>query len=407
MTNILLINHYASYPEQGMEFRPYYLAKKWVEWGNNVTIAAGTYSHLRLKQPKTGHQNVDGIDYLWLWTNQYQGNGVMRLIGMLIFTLQLILRSVFISLKVRPDVVIASSTYTLDIFPAYLIAKMSRATLVFEIHDLWPLTLIEVGGMSKHHPFCLLMRLGEWFAYKFSDKVVSIIPLAYKHVAKDGVVAENFLHVPNGIHLESMVSRSSISEDLTSLISQAKDDGNLCIGYAGSINAINNLQAVLQAAKDLQDEKVVFFILGPGSDRDNLINMQQEMGLANVVIYQQIPKNTVYDFLQAMDVLYLGGLKGPLFREFGMSSNKLFDYMYVGRPVIEAWDDGGKLVERAACGFSIPADEPLELVKVIKQIQVMNHVDLEKMGQKGKKYVLEHHDYNVLARNFLDFIIAS
>lgn len=404
MTNILLINHYASYPEQGMEFRPYYLAKKWVDWGNKVTIVAGTYSHLRMKQPKAGHQNVEGIDYLWLWTNKYKGNGIMRLIGMLVFIIQLLLRSIFISIKVKPDVVIASSTYTIDIFPAFIIAKMSGAKLVFEIHDLWPLTLIEVGGMHKYHPFCLLMRLGEWFAYKFSERIVSIIPLAYKHVVKDSVKEENFLHVPNGIHLESMGETGEMPESLASQIKNVKKLGHICIGYAGSINAINNLKVVLEAAKSLKNEKVSFFILGPGSDRDNLIKLRQEWGLTNVIIYKQIPKNTVYDFLQTMDVLYLGGVKGPLFREFGMSSNKLFDYMYVGKPVIEAWDDGGKLVEKADCGFSIPADEPHELVKQVKYILKMSPSKLNKMGENGKEYVMENHNYNVLARNFLRFI---
>lgn len=64
----------------------------------------------------------------------------------------------------EPNVVIASSTYPLDIYPAYRIAKHFKAKLVFEIHDLWPLSPMLLGGYSKYHPFIVALQVAENYA---------------------------------------------------------------------------------------------------------------------------------------------------------------------------------------------------------------------------------------------------
>lgn len=76
--NIILINHYAGSNIHGMEFRPYYLAREWVKMGHNVTIIAASFSHLRQKNPDISaitEEVIDGIRYIWLPVNKYQGNG--------------------------------------------------------------------------------------------------------------------------------------------------------------------------------------------------------------------------------------------------------------------------------------------------------------------------------------------
>ena len=164
--NILLINHYAGSPDMGMEFRPYYFAREWVKMGHKVDIIAADYSHLRRKNPVVKRdfqeENIDGITYHWVRTNEYQGNGVKRAMTMAKFVSKLWLRSRWIVNEFEPDVVICSSTYPLDTFAGQRIRNVSKkkVRLVHEVHDMWPATLIEVGGMSKYNPFVVAMQIG-------------------------------------------------------------------------------------------------------------------------------------------------------------------------------------------------------------------------------------------------------
>src|SRR5690349_12740753 len=94
--NIVLVNHYAGGQRFGMEFRPYYLAREWVKRGHRVKIVAASYAHLRSVQPQVDapikEENIDGVDYIWIRTNQYQGNGLKRILTMVSFTWSLYFR---------------------------------------------------------------------------------------------------------------------------------------------------------------------------------------------------------------------------------------------------------------------------------------------------------------------------
>lgn len=81
-----------------------------------------------------------------------------------------------------PDVVIASSTYPLDTFAGQRIAKIGKAKYIHEVHDMWPATLYEIGGMSKANPFVVLMQLAENSAYRKCDELVALLPYSKEYM---------------------------------------------------------------------------------------------------------------------------------------------------------------------------------------------------------------------------------
>ena len=130
--NILLINHYAGSPRDGMEFRPFYFAREWVRAGHDVTVVAAQHSHLRQHTPELGgrarSEMLEGVRYLWLPTTPYRGNGAARLANMASFVLQLSARKAALARRFKPHLVIASSTYPCDIWPARRIAAAARSS---------------------------------------------------------------------------------------------------------------------------------------------------------------------------------------------------------------------------------------------------------------------------------------
>src|SRR5690349_9329048 len=118
--NILLINHYAGSLRHGMEYRPFYLAREWVRLGHRVRIIASAQSHIRAQAPHLdGHARldevIDGVEYRWIATPAYRGNGAARVVNMFSFVVQLYAQAGQLARLFEPDVVIASSTYPLDI----------------------------------------------------------------------------------------------------------------------------------------------------------------------------------------------------------------------------------------------------------------------------------------------------
>ena len=192
--NILIINHYAGSPTLGMEFRPYYMAREWLKMDHATRIVGASFSHLRKTQPSVKQETVDGISYSWIKTNRYHGNGLGRICSMFAFIGKLLLGYKRLLRDFVPDVVIASSTYPLDNYVAYRIARHYGSKMVYEIHDLWPLSPMELGGYSAKHPFIRVMQRAEDFAYRHCDAVVSMLPKAADHCNEHGLPAGKFFY---------------------------------------------------------------------------------------------------------------------------------------------------------------------------------------------------------------------
>lgn len=405
--NILIINLYAGAPSMGMEYRPYNLAVNWKAEGHKVLIVTASQHHLRSKQfntfKKTEIHNVDGIDYLVVKTPEYHGNGFGRISNILSFLFKLILNTSRIADEFKPDVVIASSTFVFDIFPAKRIASLSKAKLVFEVHDLWPLSVIELGGYSKWHPFVMSMQRAENFAYKHADKVVTVLPKALDYMVEHGLKTDKFVYVPNGIVVEDWKIENEIPSEITGLINNIKTNNKKIIGYAGNLGIANALSPLIDAMKLLQSEPVELFLIGKGPERDLLIQKVQNFKLENVHFIDAVPKTLIPAILDKLDILYISLQNQPVFR-FGISPNKLMDYMMAGKPIIQAIKAGNDITTEANCGISIEPENSEAIANGVKYLLALPEEKLSELGRNGKKYCLSHHDYRILSKKFIEAI---
>lgn len=407
--NIILINHYAGSDRHGMEFRPFFMAKQWVQAGHQVTIVASSYSHLRSRNPdlqgkKIMEEDLDGVRYFWIDGPHYEGNGLGRIRNMLSFLSGLYRYEKQITAQGKPDVVIASSTYPLDIYPARHMAKKYGAMLIYEVHDLWPLSPIELGGMSPHHPYIMVMQAAENYCYKHSDYVVSILPCAKEHMVEHKMAPEKFVCIPNGIVKEDWEDNGT--EPKTSpyqeLFDEFHKDGYFIIGYTGAHGIANALDSFVEAGKFLKGKKIKLVMVGQGPERDRLIQKIVDLGLKNTVeALAAVSRDEVPALLKQMDALYVGLQRQPLFR-FGVSPNKLMDYMMAAKPVIFAIEAGNDMVADAHCGISIPPEDSKAIAKAAIELSCASPNERKRMGENGREYILKNHEYGVLSQKFLE-----
>jgi len=401
--NIVVINHYAGGPDFGMEFRHYYLATEWVKAGHKVLIVASSFSHLRSRQPRVNAERIDGVEYVWLKTNTYTGNGPGRIFNMFLFIFKLY-TSLGKKLKIfRPDLIIASSTYPLDNLPASFFAKKNKAKLCYEVKDVWPLSPRELGGYSKNHPFIRIMQYAENFAYQHAHYVVSTLPKTMEHMISHGMKPEKFCYIPNGISLRDWQIRPTTHEH-QHFLRHLKTNEKIIVGYLGGHAISNALDTLLEVAVLAQSAKTdfAFVLIGDGSEKARLMEKAKDLAITNLHFLPPVSKSNVPAVLSEMDILYIGWKKNPLYR-FGISPNKLMDYMMAAKPIVHSVCAANDFVADSSCGISVQPDDPAVVFEALVKIINLSEEERVQMGIRGKNFVMKNHNYAVLAQKFIDF----
>lgn len=408
--NILYIEHYAGSPEMGMEFRPYYLSREWVKMGHHVRIVAGDYSHLRIRNPQViddfQEENIDGVIYHWIKTGSYQGNGISRALTMFRFVRKLRQKAKWIAKNWKPDVIITSSTYPLDTYAGQKIKRYTKradgknAVLIHEVHDMWPITLIELGGMKKSNPFVMLMQLGENSFCKHSDYVVSLPCAAKEYFIEHGMSPEKFKVIMNGIVLEEWENPVALPQEHVQLLKMLHEEKKFIICFFGSITASYAIDYLIQAKEKLNNDKVAIVIVGEGNQKEELKNLAGE----GVFFLPKITKKAIPTLMENIDCCYVGALRNDMFR-FGICMNKLFDSMMSGKPILYAVEAPNNFIRDYDCGISVEAESVDSLASGINKMMQLSDDERSRMGRNGRKAVLENYCYEKLASQFAELFV--
>ena len=409
--NILLINHYAGSPEIGMEFRPYYFAREWVKMGHRVDIIAADYSHLRRKNPEIQDDFqtnvIDGINYHWIKTNTYEGNGVSRAITMVQFVVKLWLNAKKVAKEFEPDAVICSSTYPLDTFVGQRIKRVSKkkVKLIHEVHDMWPATLIELGGMSKYNPFVIAMQIGENSAYRNSDHVIAMLEYSEPYMRQHGLKEGKFTCIPLGVDLTEWESKKPLTKLHKETLEDIKNRGKFIVGYFGGHAMSNALDILLDVALEFNSKRsdVHFVLVGNGVEKKRLIEKSENIGLENITFLPPVDKKEIPELTTKFDAIFIGTYKNSLYR-FGLCLNKMLDSMMSAKPLICSITAPPTWAEKSGCGIVVESENVMQIVQAINDIIQIDDEERVRMGKKGKQYAVNNFDINRLSNKILEVI---
>lgn len=392
----------------GMEFRPYYFAKEWIKLGHKVSIIAADYSHLRRQNPKIEkdfqYENIEGIDYYWVKTRTYDGNGAKRAITMAQFIGKLLGHTKRITRALEPDVVICSSTYPLDTYVGQKIKKVSSkpVKLIHEVHDMWPISPVEIGGMSEKHPFIKIMQMGENSFCKNSDVVVSLLPAAKDYFVEHGMAPDKFRHVANGVLLTEWDNYKQIPEELAKHLMLKKNEGKFNLCFFGSLHKTYNLDLLIKTVIQLNRDDLAVTFIGPGHDKEELMKMA-EGHEKTIRFFNPIPKTSIPDLFNYVDGVFVGAKIQKIFR-FGICMNKLFDSMMGGKPILYMVDAPNNYVRDYDCGITVEGNTQKDLKDGIEKLLNLSESEKEKLGNNGKRAAKEVFNYTSLAKKFLDIM---
>ncbi|EXB24231.1 glycosyltransferase family 4 protein [Acinetobacter courvalinii] len=398
------INQYSSTPETAMGGRHYYLAQELAKKGHQVYVIAGRYSHL-LRNPKQFEEQyfieeiIPNFSFVWINLPEYQeAHSKQRVLNW--FKFSWLLRNMSNVIPAKPDVILYSSPSLIGYLGAKYLANKFRVPFIFEVRDIWPLTLMELGGHSSKHPFIKFMQWVEDRAYKKADYVFSNLYNAVEHMQTRGLDSSKFHWIPNGVSLEEVSQKQPLNAETLSQLPQNK----FIIGYTGTIGVANAIDDLIEAAKILSSNPQLHFVLvGSGKEKENLIKKVQSLNLHNITFIDAIPKKQIQSMLEQFDICYIGWQKNSLYR-FGIAPNKLPEYLYAGKPIIHAFSGKGDIVQQAQAGITIEAEDPEAIVGAVQQLYNLTAEQRQQLGSNGKQFVLQHLEYAMIAEKLENIV---
>ncbi|MDL0088296.1 glycosyltransferase family 4 protein [Campylobacter gastrosuis] len=394
--SIVFIGHYSG-GKQDFDTRHYFFAKELASLGYKTTIINAAFSHRIhdakvINEPFIAHSDGD-IKFFSIKTPFYKGNGFGRIVNMFAFVINLIRNTKKILKEIgHIDTIVMATPQPFTIFAAKFISHKTKAKLIVEIKDIWPLEIIELANVSKFHPFVLLLTIIEKIIYKFQDKLIS--PLANINEYFSNIkTTNNAVYVPTGLDIGYY---DSIKLDFVD--NRLKD--KFIVGYIGGLTASNCIDILLDVACELKEQfpNIIFLVVGKGAQRDYLIG---KYASSNIIFFDSVPKSEAFKIMTKCDILYKSS-PDLNFYKYGLSPLKINEYMYAKTTIIHAFNiEKLDMIKKANCGLSIKTNDKLALKEAILKIYNMSKDERDKLGQNGWDYVRQNLSYEKIVKEFL------
>ena len=398
--SIWYITKYIGLPSIGRGgTRSFLLMREMARLGHRCVMITSDSNHLTDPPAFAGRdlvERVDDVDICWLKTRKYEGaQSLGRMLSWLDFEWRLLRMPK--RRFAKPDVVIVSSLSLFTILNGLWLKRKFGCRLVFEVRDIWPLTLIEEGGFSPRNPLIRVMGWIERLGYRRADAVIGTMPNLVQHVDEQLGDDHAPVHcVPFGIDPENLTGNQPLPSEWVERF-VPKDKFIVC--HAGTIGTTNALDTLISCAREMEaQDDVHFLIVGEGGLRERYERECQD--LSNITFTGPVQKQMVQSVASYCDLMYFSALKSRVW-QYGMSLNKVVDYMLAGKPILGSYSGFRTMVEDAAAGSVVPAGDVGKLRAEIERYLAMPREQREQIGRRGRAWMLENRTYARLADDYL------
>lgn len=415
---IWLMNHYASNMYRDKAGRHFWFAKELSQRNFDVTIFCSTTLVNGQEFLKTGKnkfllQHVDNIAFVFVKTIPAKGNGIERIKNMGIFYKNLFpAAKAYAKKQGKPDVILASSVHPLTMVAGIQIAKKMKIPCICEIRDLWPEAIFSFGKISEHSLIGRILTQGEHWIYKKANALIftkegdTDYLKEKKWTTSQGgdIELQKCYYINNGLDIVAY-EKNTITEQLED--SDLKDNSKFLVTYTGTIRPVNNVGNILDAASILKTHEkyanVLFLIYGDGSQLEELKERVRIEHLDNVKLKGFVERKYIPFILSKSSINILNYSQVQYNWKRGNSSNKLFEYMASGKPIISTVRMGYSIINKYQCGIELEEDTPQALAEQIMRFHDMNEEERIKIGKNAQEGV-KNFDFSVLSQKLIEVI---
>ncbi len=400
---VLYFHQHFSTPRGAAGNRSYWMARRLVERGHEVTMVCGS--------SQTGDRGLDGPFYRGMREGMVDGIHVIEFdlsysnadsfIKRTRTFLWFAVRSIGVALFEKYDLVFATSTPLTAGIPGIFARWMRKKPFVFEVRDLWPELPREMGVITN--PVVLwLMGILEWTSCRSARRLIGLSPGIVKGIARLGVSEENIAMIPNGCDLEIF----GCSDWPWRPVGVEKDA--LMAVFTGAHGIANGLDAVLDAGAELKRRKrddIKLVLVGDGKLKPDLQARAREEGIDNVIFHPPVKKYHLAGLMADADIGMQILANVPAFY-YGTSPNKFFDYIAAGLPVLNNYPGWlAEMIKQYKCGFAVPPEDPAAFADALEQAG-SDREELKAMGKRARVLAEKQFGRKKLADEFVDCLEA-
>lgn len=403
---ILWVNYAASTKDESGPTRHYELAQRINELDDlSCTVVASSIHHGSQTNRLEGSRDLyelrraGDVDFLWINSPKSRAHILSRIFGMLSFSLNLF--RTLTREEIKGDIYVGSSPHLLQALITYFAAKKARAKFYLEVRDIWPESLVEIGGFSRFHPAVLALSVIEKFLYRKAVCIIGVLPGFPKYLESIGIKAA-VIYAPNCPSVTNLskedgsaLPRENTLEKAAPTTSAPARDFTFI--YAGAHGLAQNLLSVVKAAEILDKKpaasRIKVRFIGGGFEKKRLVDYAKEHAVTNVEFLEPVAKNKIARELSRADAAILH-LKNLSLFNWGISPNKLFDYLSVKLPVLFAVNTDFHSLEKYPFGIKASADEPENIASKMLEMATLPRKTLSEMGENGYKYIEAEHNFD-------------
>jgi glycosyltransferase involved in cell wall biosynthesis len=401
--SIWYVSKYVAPPGSGTSSgRSYLLMKQLALMGHRLTIITSDSNQLAdPPQLETDYlfQQVDGMQLCWVRTFKYSvAKSLRRIISWLHFEWRLLWLPKHKLTK--PDVVVVSSLSLLTVVNGLWWRMRYKCRLIFEVRDIWPLTITEEGGFKPSNPFVWGLGVIERLGYKHADAIVGTMPNLGEHVLQVLGYSKTAYCIPMGVDATTLTIAEPLPINYEATYFPKE---KFVVAHVGSIGITNALDSFLDCAEAMQDQpNIHFLVVGDGDLRDAY--QKKYVNLGNLTFGPKVSKAMVPTVLAKCDLLYFSVHVSKVW-QYGQSLNKVIDYMMAGKPVVASYTGFPSMINEANCGTYVPAGDVAALKDEIARYARMETQERLLIGARGKAWLIENRSYDKLAKEYLGIIL--
>lgn len=412
---IWIWNHYATSQYRRKMGRHYWFAKNLQALGYEPTVFSANTFHggsepsIDTGKSKYRESQAGSIPFVLVKTKEAVGNSLDRILNMLGFYWNLFsVSKLQVKKNGKPDLILASSVHPLTMVAGIQIGKKMKVPVICEVRDLWPEAIFQFTSVEETSLLGKLLVKGEHWIYKNADALIFtkegdtdyIKEKKWDRAQGGDIDLTKAYYINNGLDLEAFekgIKKYTLSD--THL-----ENNKFTVTYVGSLRPVNDVTNIVQAAKILRDEKdIQFLIYGEGSEEKKITAMIEEANLENIHLKGYVEKKYIPYILNHSSVNLLNYSRTKYNWSRGNSSNKLFEYMASGKPIISNVEMGYSIIRKYECGIELKTGDAKDLAQAILAIKDLPEAEYQLMGANGRAGAMDF-DFKYLTSKLMEII---